>query len=211
MSTPAGPRNAGRMGGTILRAFLVLFAITNFITFILSVLTAAKYNERLKAFAIELEHRDILFGKDYDSFFIETTPDQVFLLNPIRFLLSSYLPFLLLAAVAGTTWIIVSLTLLFLLTRIRYFNHRVARYVFRVIAVATFVFLVLFSLTWTTTLSFLFPFAAEWSRAEVAVVIAHINLLLGFFITLLSAVLDIPKDWADPPPTGTNNRLTSQG
>ncbi|KAF9761807.1 hypothetical protein IL306_003710 [Fusarium sp. DS 682] len=204
------------MGGAILRAFLVLFAITNFITFVLSAITATKYDRKLGEEARALNKQGLLDSKFQDEIFILGTgypfdPDG-FIRNPVRLLLSSSrLPFLLLTAVAGATWIIASLTVLVLFAKIRHFNHRVARYVFRIVAVATFVFLVIFSLTWTTTSSFVFPYAARWPQAKAGVIIAHINLLIGFFITLLSAVLDTPKDWANPPPTGPNSRRTSQG
>ncbi|KAI1019982.1 hypothetical protein LB503_006404 [Fusarium chuoi] len=112
-----------------------------------------------------------------------------------------------LAVLAAITWVITSITLLFLFTKSRYFNHRVARYVFRVVGVATSVFLVIFYLTCAHTYNFNFPFYVGWPLGKAAVFVVHINLLLGIFITLLAAALDTPKDWDTP--TGPNSRLTS--
>ncbi|KAF5633083.1 hypothetical protein F52700_6184 [Fusarium sp. NRRL 52700] len=169
------PKGAGRAGGIVLQAFLFLFAVTNFLTLILTAAAAGKY---------------------WDKALYRTTADSV-------------RPYLFLAFLAGITWVITSITLLFLFTKIRYFNHRVARYVFRVIGVATSVFLVIFYLGWAHTANFTLPFTDDWPLGKAATIVAHINLLLGIFITLLAAALDTPKDW--DASTGPNSRLTSQG
>ncbi|KAF4943834.1 hypothetical protein FGADI_13132 [Fusarium gaditjirri] len=201
------PKGDGRAGSTILQAFLFLFTITNFLTLILNAATSSLYwDKQKKSFnsAVEPElYFEYYFPSadfDIDSNFYGRS---AFMKNSIR-------PYLLLAVVAGITWAIASIALLFLFTKIRHFNHRVARYVFRVTGVATFVFLVIFYLTWAHTNNFDRPFWLDWTLGKAAVIMAHINLLLGIFVTLLAAVLDTPKDWADHAPTGPNSRLTSQ-
>ncbi|KAF5582160.1 hypothetical protein FPCIR_9710 [Fusarium pseudocircinatum] len=161
------PRRAGRAGGIILLAFLSLFAFTNFLTLILSGVTAGEYKHQ------------VLIG------------DQP-------------RPYVLLAVLAGITCVTTSFAILLLFTKIRSFNHSVARYVFRFIGVATSVFLVIFYLTYDHSNKFTFPFEEDWPLGRGAAIMAHINLLLGIFITMLAAALDTPKDWNAP--TGPNSR-----
>ncbi|KAF4437521.1 hypothetical protein FACUT_5611 [Fusarium acutatum] len=198
------PKGAGRAGGTILQAFLFLFAITNFLTLILTAVTAGKYWCKQQIFFDFLLHYDYYF----DSWISVDDLHPGIVFEPNRFVKDSTRPYVLLAVLAGITWVITSIALLFLFTKIRYFNHRVARYVFRVIGVATSVSLVIFYLTWAHTHNFTFPFTIDWPLGKGAAIMAHINLLLGIFITLLAAALDTPKDW--DAPTGPNSRLTSQ-
>ncbi|KLO88295.1 hypothetical protein CEK26_010929 [Fusarium fujikuroi] len=198
------PKGAGRVGGIILKAFLFLFAITNFLTLILTAVTAGKHWGK----QLDLFNKLLVYDDDSASFTLpnDLPPAVVFGLG--RFMDDSARPYVFLAVLAGITWVITSITLLFLFTKIQYFNHRVARYVFRVIGVATSVFLVIFYLTWAHTYNFELPLAIGWPLGKASVIVAHINLLLGIFITLLAAVLDTPKDWDTP--TGPNSRLTSQ-
>ncbi|KAF4442011.1 hypothetical protein F53441_11831 [Fusarium austroafricanum] len=211
MNQPGPPKPAGRMGGVILQVLLVIFTVTNFLTFILSAITACHYAERLARFFMD---PDIRSGFDQS---IPRWTDQGgrIIRNPIRFVVSGSLPYILLAAVAAVMWIITSITLLFLITKARQFSHRVARYVFRIVAVATVVILVVFYLTWARSLSFEFPWAAHWGLAKATVIVAHINLLIGIFLTLIAAVLDTPKDWdaptppSPPPTTGPSSRQPS--
>ncbi|KAI1013963.1 hypothetical protein LB504_008661 [Fusarium proliferatum] len=199
------PKGAGRAGGIILQAFLFLFAITNFLTLILTAVTAGKYGGK----QLDLLFNELaVYDNDSASFTLSDDLQPVVVLGLGRFMNDSARPYVFLAVLAGITWAITSITLLFLFTKIRYFNHRVARYVFRVIGVATSVFLVIFYLTWAHTGNFDFPLAINWPLGKAAMSVAHINLLLGIFITLLAAALDTPKDWDTP--TGPNSRLTSQ-
>ncbi|KAF5549017.1 hypothetical protein FPHYL_9767 [Fusarium phyllophilum] len=225
------PQRAGRAGGTILQAFLFLFAITNLLTLILTVVNASKYQyKKADLFFNNNDPKPFSFpgngswpfsfpgnGDSWpfglDDVDIGTVFESIRLhlgsaLVQYKFLGDSSVPYVLLAVHAGITWVITSIALLFLFTRIRYFNHRVARYVFRVIGVATSIFLVIFYLTWANTYNFVFPFAFDWPLGKGAAIMAHINLVLGIFITLLAAALDTPKDW--DAPTGPNSRRTSQ-
>ncbi|KAH7145160.1 hypothetical protein DER46DRAFT_581050 [Fusarium sp. MPI-SDFR-AT-0072] len=188
-------------------AFLFLFTITNFFTLILNAATAGLYRDKQWEYFKSLLELGV-YSEEY--FFPDAFDSVVTIFEPSKFMKDSVRPYLLLAVVAGITWAIASIALLFLFTKIRHFNHRVARYVFRVIGVATFVFLVICYLTWAHTYNFDFPFALDWPLGKAAVIMAHIHLLLGIFITLLAAVLDTPKDWADHAPTGPNSRRTSQ-
>lgn len=171
------PKGAGRAGGTILQAFLFLFTITNFFTLILNAATAGLYWDKQWGYI-----KALLVQGVYDEDYLSTagSPDvfytDVTSLEPGKFMKDSVRPYLLLAVVAGITWVIASIALLFLFTKIRHFNHRVARYVFRVIGVATFVFLVIFYLTWAHTYNFDFPFTLDWPLGKAAVIMAHINL-----------------------------------
>jgi hypothetical protein len=181
MNQPTGPRIAGRMGGTILQAFLLLYAITNFFTCILSAITACQYltrRDNVSSVVLSRMNRSKIFltANDLRHEGFSLNESDAITFYPRRLLRDSRLPYLLLAAVAGVTWIIASITLLFLFTKIRHFNHRAARYVFRVIGVATFVFLVIFYLTWANTLNFNFPFTFGWRLGKATVIVAHINL-----------------------------------
>ncbi|KAG5814252.1 hypothetical protein H9Q74_003121 [Fusarium xylarioides] len=215
------PQRAGRAGGTILQAFLFLFAITNFLTLILTVVTASKYQDKQadlffnnndsKLFRFPDNDDSWPFGLDevdIGTVFESIRLDLATAIELYKLLKDTSVPYVLLAVHAGITWVITSIALLFLFTKIRSFNHRVARYVFRVIGVATSIFLVIFYLTWANTYNFVFPFAFDWPLGKGAAIMAHINLVLGIFITLLAAALDTPKDW--DAPTGPNSRRTSQ-
>ncbi|KAF5721719.1 hypothetical protein FMUND_3455 [Fusarium mundagurra] len=230
------PQRAGRAGGTILQAFLFLFAVTNFLTLILTAVTAGKYwskqqdiLDRLGESIFELKSSIFPDGVDLDDI-LDRLGESIFELKssifpdgvdlddaskPIgftsdialelpKFLMDSSRPYVLLAVFAGITWVITSIVLLFLFTKIRHFNHRVAHYVFRVIGLATSIFLVIFCLTYARTHNFTIPFTIDWPLGKGAAIMAHINLLLGIFITLLAAALDTPKDW--DASTGPNSR-----
>lgn len=166
------PKSAGRAGGIILQAFLFLFAITNFLTLILTAVTAGKYGGKKLDFFIE----SLVYDNDSASFILpdDLSPVAVFELR--RFMDDSARPYVFLAVLAAITWVITSTTLLFLFTKIRYFNHRVARYVFRVIGVATSVFLVIFYLTWVHTYNFNSPVYVGWPLGKATVFVVHINL-----------------------------------
>ncbi|KAM0249982.1 hypothetical protein ACHAP5_002575 [Fusarium lateritium] len=201
-----GPKNGGRLSRTVLRILLAIFAVTNFLTLILNAFAACKYAKVLSNYFLNPEirrHPATNVGIYFDE-------DKNIVGNPRRFLLSSRLPFLFLAFISCIAWIITALTVLFLFTKIRHFNHRVARYVFKITATITFILLVVFYFGWVSTYSFQFPFAARWGAGSAAVVLAHLNLLIGIFITLLAAVLDTPKDDQPEPPTGPNSRRTTQ-
>ncbi|KAF4497810.1 hypothetical protein FAGAP_6031 [Fusarium agapanthi] len=198
------PKGAGRAGGTILQAFLVLFAITNFQTLTMNAVAACKYWPIQRGILNELVSDDDFLAQWISIYGVPIPINFV----PNRYMGDSERPFLVLALAAGVTWVITSITLLSLFTKIRYFNYRVARYVFRVIGVATSAFLVIFYFAYAHSYNFIIPFAIDWPLGKGAVIIAHINLALGIFITLLAAALDTPKDW--DAPTGPNSRLTSQ-
>ncbi|KAF5237287.1 hypothetical protein FANTH_10853 [Fusarium anthophilum] len=198
------PKGAGRAGGTILQAFLVLFALTNFQTLTMNLVAACNY------WPNQLGYFDSIVPGNYSLaqwISIADVDIPIFFLRDM-YRVDSERPFLVLALVAGVTWIVTSITLLSLFTKIRYFNHRVARYVFRIIGVATSAFLVAFYSAYANSYNFIMPFVIDWPLGKTAVVIAHINLALGIFITLLAAALDTPKDWDTS--TGPNSRLTSQ-
>ncbi|SPJ86684.1 uncharacterized protein FTOL_11709 [Fusarium torulosum] len=200
------PKSGGRLSRTVLQAFLAIFAVTNFFTLILNAFAACKYGKVLSTYFLDPEirnHRATSVAIYFDE-------NNNIVGNPRRFLLSSRLPFLFLAFISCIAWIITALTVLFLFTKIRHFNHRVARYVFKITAAITFILLVVFYFSWVSTYSFQFPFAAHWGAGSAAVVFAHLNLLIGIFITLLAAVLDTPKDDQPEPPTGPNSRRTTQ-
>ncbi|KAF5681085.1 hypothetical protein FHETE_116 [Fusarium heterosporum] len=166
------PNREGSMGlFKVLKLFVAVFAIANFISLVLNALAACRYSEEIN---------------------------------------NSPIPFSFLAAISGIAWVISSLTLLFLFTKIRQFNHRVARYVFKIIAVIAFIFLIVFYFGWATSFTFQFPFTAGWGIGRAAIIFGHMSLLLAIFITLLSAVLDTPKDIPPEPPTGPNTRQASR-
>lgn len=166
------PKGAGRAGGIILQAFLFLFAITNFLTLILTAVTAGKYRGKQLDFFIE----SLVYDNDSASFILSDDLHPVAVFELDRFMDDSARPYMFLAVLAAITWVITSITLLFLFTKSRYFNHRVARYVFRVVGVATSVFLVIFYLTCAHTYNFNFPFYVGWPLGKAAVFVVHINL-----------------------------------
>ncbi|KAF5976779.1 hypothetical protein FCOIX_6912 [Fusarium coicis] len=210
------PKRAGRAGGIILLAFLSLFALTNFLTLILSMVAAGQY------WALTDEDPKtvikIPFSPGSDGPWPRSFPDPrhslrqlqaVTVSGPFNFAGNLARPYVLLAALAGITCVITSIAILLLFTKIRSFNHRVARYVFRVIGTATSVFLVTFYLTYAHAITFIIPFRIDdWPMGRGGAIMAHFNLLLGIFITLLAAALDTPKDW--DAPTGPNRGRTSQ-
>ncbi|KAF4990651.1 hypothetical protein FGRMN_8323 [Fusarium graminum] len=187
------PNREGSMGlFKVLKLFVAVFAISNFISLVLNALAACRYSEEI------------------NKYYPDTDKDGHIVQSPLRYLRSSPIPFSFIAAISGIAWIISSLTLLFLFTKIRQFNHRVARYVFKIIAVIAFIFLIVFYFGWTTSFTFQFPFTAGWGVGRAAIVFGHMSLLLAIFITLLSAVLDIPKDIPPEPPTAPNTRQASR-
>ncbi|EWG46447.1 hypothetical protein FVEG_06932 [Fusarium verticillioides 7600] len=207
------PKRAGRAGGIILLAFLSLFALTNFLTLILSMVAAGQFWPLLHEGPKTVIK--IPFPTDSDGPWPPSFPDFLRQLQPVTvsepFNLAgnSARPYVLLAALAGITWVITSIAILLLFTKIRSFNHRVARYVFRVIGTATSVFLVIFYLTYAHAVTFIAPFRNnDWPMGRGGAIMAHFNLLLGIFITLLAAALDTPKDW--DASTGPNSGRTSQ-
>ncbi|KAF5567635.1 hypothetical protein FPANT_14089 [Fusarium pseudoanthophilum] len=210
------PRRAGRAGGIILLAFLSLFALSNFLTLILSMVAAGEYwaldNEDLEP-QIETSPTPQDWPIPFlDQLQSDTVSGAVKLRVtgiPINLAGNLARPYVLLAALAGITWVITSIAILRLFTKNRSFNHRVARYVFRVIGAATSVFLVIFYLAYAHTGSFILPSSVNnWPIGWGGAIMAHLNLLLGIFITLLAAALDTPKDW--DAPTGPNSGRTSQ-
>ncbi|KAM0341158.1 hypothetical protein ACHAPU_010173 [Fusarium lateritium] len=201
MQQPTPKRRGPLSPSKVLQFFVAIFVISNFITAVLNGLAAGEYSEAISKWSSDPEIRGHPANRDKDGHVLQ---------NPLRYLRSSPVPFAFLGAISGIAWIIATLTLLSLLTKARQFNHRVARYVFKIIAVIAFIFLIVFYFGWTTSLTFEFPFAAEWGIGRAAVIFAHINLLFAIFITLLSAVLDTPKDIPPEPPTGPNTRRPTQ-
>ncbi|RBR03169.1 uncharacterized protein FIESC28_11799 [Fusarium coffeatum] len=123
-------------------------------------------------------------------------------------------PFIFVSFLSFLGWLLPLLTLLLVFTKAKHPKHHFARYIFKIAATFTFVFLAIFYLSWTTTLlTFLFPFASKWRLGSAAVIFAHITLSLVILLTLLAAVFDTPKDWKQegpmPPPMG-GTRAPSQ-
>ncbi|KAF5692612.1 hypothetical protein FDENT_2728 [Fusarium denticulatum] len=224
------PKRARRAGGIILLAFLSLFALTNFLTLILTAAAAGEFWDEQNVPQTETSRYPI-YTNDPSRPIIDRLPDGIpdprdfqgqlqpgtvsgpnniirISVGPNNFANDPVRPYMLLADVAGITWVITSITFLFLFTKIRYFNHRVARYIFRVIGAATSVFLIIFYLTYAHADTFVFPFTIDWPLGKGGAIMAHINLMLGIFITLLAAALDTPKDW--DAPTGPNSGRISQ-
>ncbi|KAF5651694.1 uncharacterized protein FTJAE_58 [Fusarium tjaetaba] len=211
------PKRAGRAGGIILLALLSLFALSNFLTLILSMVAAGQYwalededpEPQTETYPTPTPPWPIPFPDQLQSGTVSGAIKPRAVSNSINLVDISARPYVLLAALAGITWVITSIAILRLFTKNRSFNHRVARYVFRVIGAATSVFLVIFYLTYAHAGTFFLPFVTfYWPLGRGGAIMAHLNLLLGIFITLLAAALDTPKDW--DAPTGPNSGRTSQ-
>lgn len=183
------PQRAGRAGGIILLAFLSLFALTNFLTLIVTAAAAGEYWDKQNVPQIETSPNPIATNDpsrfpDPMDFPGQLQPGTVsgpnnlpgMSFGPNNFANDPARPYVLLADLAGITWVITSITILFLFTKIRYFNHRVARYIFRVIGAATSVFLVIFYLTYAHADTFVFPFTIDWPLGKGGAIMAHINL-----------------------------------
>ncbi|KAF5530284.1 hypothetical protein FNAPI_13600 [Fusarium napiforme] len=203
------PKRAGRAGGFILLALLSLFALSNFLTLILSMVAAGQY-WALQARNPEPQTETSPTPEDFPwPRHSRRQLQTVTVSGPIGLAGDLARPYVLLAILAGITWAITSIAIILLFIKNRSFNHRVARYVFRVIGTATSVFLVIFYLTYAHAGTFILPFSVDyWPLGIGGAIMAHFNLLLGIFITLLAAALDTPKDW--DAPTGPNSGRTSQ-
>ncbi|GKU03926.1 hypothetical protein FLAG1_07781 [Fusarium langsethiae] len=180
------PSSGGGFGRAVLLLLLALFSVTSFIAFVLAAVSACKYPKE----------------------------NDVIVRNPLLYIDTTRLPFVFLAFMNVLGWAVPLIAVLMLATKVTSHNHRFARYVFKIAAVFTAIFLVIFYFSWTaTSLTFLFPLAAKWRSGTAAVIMAHINLFIVILLTLMAAVFDTPKD-SKPEgpggPMGPGSRTPSQ-
>ncbi|KAJ4264913.1 hypothetical protein NW762_005156 [Fusarium torreyae] len=195
-------KDDGFVSRAILQVFLAIFMVTNLVAAILTSVTARHFAEKHAAHFDDPTVQERLSW----SIYLQWSDDgRRMVRNPAEYLSANSVPILFLAVLFFIAWFGTFLALLVLLTRGQLFRHHAAKYVFRVMAVITSIFLIVFYFGWSWSLSFEFPFDIHWGLGKKAIIAAHINLAIAVFITQLAAALDIPGD----PVAGPNSRRPS--
>ncbi|KAL6912924.1 hypothetical protein ACHAPO_007572 [Fusarium lateritium] len=160
--------------------FLTLLSLTSFINIFLSTISANRYHEELR--------RYIKTATAFDNW-----KDDAIARNPLYYIDSTPVPFVFLAVASVFGWLLPLITIVVLFRS--HAKHSAARYVFRIVALLTALFFVIFYFTWSNTpLTFVFPYEAHWKLGFWAVDLAHFNLMMFILITVFTAILDFPPE-----------------
>ncbi|KAM0436041.1 hypothetical protein ACHAPT_002933 [Fusarium lateritium] len=214
MQSPDPKFPSGRFTRLILRVLLVIFNIASFVTFILAAIAAGGDWSQMQESAVPdtvpiwlpptFEGRPLVRRDDDDSIrgsFPPFTRDDLvenFVQITNRFDPNdpAWLPFFFLSAIAFISWVATAILLFYVFARGRRLGNRLARYIFRVIALIVLTFAPVFIFGWyRNDGSFSVVCKSGNQLGQTALVIAHFTLLLGIFLTLISAILDLPPDF----------------
>ncbi|KAH7258277.1 hypothetical protein MRS44_010204 [Fusarium solani] len=210
----------------ILKALLIIFSIGSFVTFILAAITAggdwpqmqesALPDASSRVIAVPRDGRRLVRRDDDDDYrrmpFDRTNarfPNdrdiqnsvQLFRLDPND---PAWLPFFFLSTIAFISWISTAILLFFVFARGRSFGSRLPRYILRVIALIVLALAPIFVFGWyRNDGAFSLVCKSNYAIGQAALVLAHLTLFIGIFLTFLGAILDLPTDF------GMDSRRTS--
>ncbi|KAF5024956.1 hypothetical protein F66182_2970 [Fusarium sp. NRRL 66182] len=196
MNEPGAPNGPGRMSPLVFAPLLVLFIISNFLTFILSAIVAGDINRKSGP-------KHITRGIKDESHRHTIVMDQD---NRVRFTS----PFIIMSIFCFFACVFTSLVLMMVFQRGRQDppGSSMPRYVLRVISLITIVLSIVLAFGWTEPAAFTaVPIFSNGGLCHATTIIAHINVLFGVLLTWLSASLDIPRP--NGRPTGTDTRRGS--
>ncbi|KAJ4324186.1 hypothetical protein N0V84_004019 [Fusarium piperis] len=227
MQSPNPNIPSGRFIRLILKVLLIIFSIGSFVTFVLAAITAGGDWPQLQESALPKTNPDFvpahrdgrgLIRRDDDDdnrrmSFDRTNRDfpidrnaqgALELISRLDLNDPAWLSFFFLSAVAFISWIVTAILLFFVFSRGRSLGSRLPRYIFRVIALIVLTFAPVFIFGWhRNDGAFSLVCKSNYPIGQTALVIAHITLFIGIFLTLLAAILDLPTDF------GMDSRRTS--
>ncbi|EEU43034.1 uncharacterized protein NECHADRAFT_83750 [Fusarium vanettenii 77-13-4] len=226
MQNPDGNIPSQRFIRLILKAFLIIFSIGSFVTFILAAITAggdwpqmqqsALSDATSRFITVPRDGRGLVRRDDDDDFRrgpfgrgnARFANDRDFQSNVQLFRLDpndpAWLPFFFLSAIAFLSWLATATLLYFVFARGRSFGSRFPRYVFRVIALIVLAFAPVFVFGWyRNDGSFSLVCKSNYAIGQAALVLAHLTFFAGIYLTFLGAIFDLPTDF------GVDSRRTS--